>query len=96
MSIDTLTGDEFAQLTDVEHEEALSLYADATQAQAAKLPTHEAGTDAHEECLDRMARLLTLRRVHQVRLAEMRDDEQPAGRLMSQQYFDNELRELPS
>jgi hypothetical protein len=74
MSIETMTGDEFVELTVEEHEEALGLYADAAQAESAKLPKYEAGTTAHEECLDRMARLLTLRRVHQVRLDEIKEE----------------------
>lgn len=89
MSIDTLTIDEFMHLTIEDHEEALELYADATQATAKKLVQYEPGTTAHEDCLDKMARQLTLRRVHQVRLEEMQEESAP--RMGSAQYAANEL-----
>jgi len=90
MSIDTLTGDEFADLTPQEHDEALALYAEAVSGQASSLYALEPCTNAHEECLDKMARLLTLRKVHQVRRQEMEADAQyvPA-RLASEQYQEN-------
>jgi len=90
MSIDTLTGDEFADLSPAEHDEALALYAEAVSGQAQALHKLEPCTNAHEECLDKMARLLTLRKVHQVRRQEQADDElAPAPRLASEQYADN-------
>jgi hypothetical protein len=91
MSIETLTGDEFADLTPQEHDEALALYADAVSGQARSLRELEPCTNAHEECLDKMARLLTLRKVHQVRRQEQADDEQfTSSRLASEQYLENE------
>jgi hypothetical protein len=91
MSIETLTGDEFADLTPQEHDEALALYAEAVSGQASSLRALEPSTNAHEECLDKMARLLTLRKVHQVRRQELADDEQylPA-RGAAEQYQENE------
>ncbi|MGI4759890.1 MAG: hypothetical protein ACRYF0_04235 [Janthinobacterium lividum] len=90
MSIDTLTGDEFADLSPEEHDEALALYADAVSGQAKTLHALEPCTTAHEECLDKMARLLTLRKVHQVRRQEMEADEQfTTSRLASEQYAEN-------
>ena len=90
MSIDTLTGNEFADLTPQEHDEALALYADAVSGQARSLHELEPCTNAHEECLDKMARLLTLRKVHQVRRQELEDDAQyvPA-RGAAEQYQEN-------
>jgi len=95
MSIDTLTGDEFADLTPQEHDEALALYAVAVSGQASSLHELEPSTHAHEECLDKMARLLTLRKVHQVRRQEQADEAQyvPA-RLASEQYQENERTPL--
>jgi hypothetical protein len=91
MSIETLTGDEFADLTPQEHDEALALYADAVGGQARSLRELEPCTNAHEDCLDKMARLLTLRKVHQVRRQEMAADEQfTSSRLASEQYQENE------
>jgi hypothetical protein len=91
MSIETLTGDEFADLTPQEHDEALALYADAVSTQARQLPSLEPHTVPHEDCLDKMARLLTLRKVHQVRRQEQEDDEQfTAGRSVAAQYQENE------
>ena len=90
MSIDTLTGDEFADLTPQEHDEALALYAEAVSGQASSLHALEPCTNAHEECLDKMARLLTQRKVHQVRRQELADEAQyvPA-RGAAEQYQEN-------
>lgn len=88
MSIDTLTGDEFADLSPKEHDEALALYAEAVSGQARALHGLEPNTHAHEDCLDKLARLLTLRKVHQVRRQEL-EDEAPAPRLASTQYAEN-------
>jgi hypothetical protein len=91
MSIETLTGDEFADLTPQEHDEALALYAEAVSGQASSLRELEPCTNAHEDCLDKMARLLTLRKVHQVRRQEMEADVQyTPARLASEQYQENE------
>lgn len=91
MSIETLTGDEFADLTPQEHDEALALYAEAVSTQARALHELEPCTNAHEDCLDKMSRLLTLRKVHQVRRQEQADDElASAPRLASLQYQENE------
>jgi hypothetical protein len=91
MSIDTLTGDEFADLGPAEHDEALALYAEAVSGQAQALRELEPSTHAHEDCLDKMARLLTLRKVHQVRRQEQADEAQylPA-RGASEQYLENQ------
>jgi|GEM_PF-3563369 len=90
MSIETLTGDEFADLTPAEHDEALALYAEAVHAQAQRLPALEPCTNSHEECLDKMARLLSLRKVHQVRRQELAEDEQfIAARVTAEQYLTN-------
>ena len=91
MSIDTLTGDEFADLTPQEHDEALALYAEAVSGQASSLRALEPCTNAHEECLDKMARLLTLRKVHQVRRQEQADEAQYLPALSAgAQYQENE------
>ncbi len=90
MSIETLTGDEFTGLTLPEHDEALALYAEAVSGQAQALRELEPCTTAHEDCLDKMARLLTLRKVHQVRRQEMEDDERFASRSVGEQYLENE------
>jgi hypothetical protein len=91
MSIETLTGDEFADLTPQEHDEALALYAEAVSGQARSLRELEPCTHAHEDCLDKMARLLTLRKVHQVRRQEQEDEAQylPA-RSPGEQYLENQ------
>ena len=94
MSIETLTGDEFVELTPAEHEEALALYADAVNCESKQLQALEPGTQPHEYCLDKMARLLSLRKVHQVRLAELQEDEQPLPRLAALQYARNEQADL--
>ena len=91
MSIETLTGDEFVELTIEEHEEALAIYADAVSTNALELARLESGTNAHEQCLDTMARRLTLRKVHLARLAEMKEEEEPASVPASEQYRRNEL-----
>ena len=88
MSIETLTGDEFADLGPAEHDEALALYAEAVSTQARALPTLEPHTAPHEACLDKLARLLTLRKVHQVRLEEL--EQARAPRLAGEQYLENE------
>ena len=91
MSIDTLTGDEFLDLTPQEHDEALALYAEAVSTQARQLPGLEPHTVPHEDCLDKMARLLTLRKVHQVRRQEQADEAQYLPALSAgAQYQQNE------
>lgn len=91
MSIDTLTGDEFADLGPAEHDEALALYAEAVSGQARALHALEPCTTAHEDCLDKMARLLTLRKVHQVRRQELEDDAQHVPALgAAEQYLENQ------
>lgn len=91
MSIEMLTGDEFADLTPQEHDEALALYAEAVSTQARQLPGLEPHTTPHEECLDKMARLLTLRKVHQVRRQEQEDEAQYLPALsVAAQYQENE------
>jgi hypothetical protein len=91
MSIETLTGDEFADLTPQEHDEALALYAEAVSTQARALHELEPCTNAHEDCLDKLARLLTLRKVHQVRRQEQADEAQYLPALSAgAQYQENE------
>ena len=91
MSIETLTGDEFFDLTPQEHDEALGLYAEAVSTQARALPALAPHTSAHEECLDKLARLLTLRKVHQVRRQEQADEAQYLPALSAgAQYQENE------
>ncbi len=91
MSIETLTGDEFTNLTLPEHDEALALYAEAVSGQAQVLRELAPCTSAHEDCLDKLARLLTLRKVHQVRRQELEDDERfTATRSGGEQYLENE------
>jgi hypothetical protein len=91
MSIETLTGDEFFDLGPAEHDEALALYAEAVSSQARQLPDLEPHTTPHEECLDKLARLLTLRKVHQVRRQEQHDEAQYLPALSAgAQYQENE------
>ncbi len=91
MAIELLPGDEFADLTPQEHDEALALYAEAVRGQAHRLHELALGTPAHEACLDKLARLLTLRKVHQVRRQELADDELfLTTHLAATQYLDNE------
>ncbi len=86
-----LTSDEFANLTPQEHAEALALYAEAVDAQARSLHALPPHSPTHEECLDKLARLLTLRKAHQVRRQELADDEEfTTSRLAATQYLDNE------
>ncbi|MDB5268026.1 MAG: hypothetical protein JWP58_1066 [Hymenobacter sp.] len=81
MSIETLTTDEFMELTVQEHEEALSLYAEAIVKASASMQDLEVGTIAHEDCLDRIARLCALRKVHKVRLEEINEDAAEAAEM---------------
>ncbi len=91
MLLEPLLGDEFANLTPQEHAEALALYAEAAGAQARTLHALAPHTPAHEACLDKLARLLTLRKAHQVRRQELADDEEfTTSRLASTQYLENE------
>ena len=88
MSIETLTGDEFATLTLDEHTEALDLYDAAISKTIAETTSLEEDYDKFADGRDRLGRLLTLRKVHQVRLEEL---EQPRpARLASEQYQENE------
>ena len=81
MSIETLTTDEFMELTVQEHEEALNLYAEALVKASSAVQDLEVGTIAHEECLDRIARLCALRKVHKVRLEEIQEDAAEAAEM---------------
>ncbi|MGI4759587.1 MAG: hypothetical protein ACRYF0_02685 [Janthinobacterium lividum] len=87
MSIETLTGDEFATLTLDEHTEALDLYDVAISKTIAETASLEEDYDKFAEGRDRLGRLLTLRKVHQVRLEELEQPRAPRG--TAEQYADN-------
>jgi hypothetical protein len=87
MSIETLTGDEFADLTPEEHEEALDLYDTAISKAITETTSMEEDYDRFATDRDRLGRLLTLRKVHQVRLEELEQARTP--RLASEQYQEN-------
>ena len=99
MSIHTLTLDEFMRLTKAEHEEALEQYDKAISGAAQELVAFEVNYDDFANDRDRLGRLLTLRKVHQVCLdeleaAELADTQaEPAAEpLASQQWGRNELQ----
>lgn len=73
MSIDTLTGDDFAGLTTLEHEEALDLYDKAISDEIEEGHTLEVNYDDFAASRDKLLRLLTLRKVHQVRRDELEE-----------------------
>jgi hypothetical protein len=81
MSIETITGDEFMELTFQEHEEALGLYAEAIVKETKSMQALEIGSIAHEDSLDRIARFCALRKVHKVRLEEMQEDAAEAAEI---------------
>lgn len=74
MSIESITGDEFAGLTSDEHLEALDLYDKAISDEIEEGHTMEVDFERFAESRDKLARLLTLRKVHQVRLDELQND----------------------
>ena len=72
MSIHSITCDEFFELTAAHHRTALRLFSaeiDALIAQLAAAPDKQA--PAYEADSDELGRLLTLRKLHRVRLAEL-------------------------
>jgi len=77
MSIETLTGDEFMNLSPEDHRTALFLYEDAVDATTREVTKLAGGPRTN--ALDRLTSLLQLRKLHRVRLAELEEDE-------SQQY----------
>ncbi|MGI4870659.1 MAG: hypothetical protein ACRYFX_05705 [Janthinobacterium lividum] len=95
MSIESITLDEFAMLTLEEHEEALDLYDEAISKAAEDFTTLEVDYDRFAKDRDKLGRLLTLRKVHQVRHDELLG-EQPAPALASEQIFNPELDQLPA
>lgn len=92
MSIETLTGDEFMHLDPETHRVALEQYELAIEVLTQNLGAGLLAGADRSAALDKLTSLLTLRKLHKVRLAEMQDeDEQPAPRLASEQYHQNEL-----
>lgn len=91
MSIDTLTGDDFARLDATDHRVAIEQYELAVET-----VTHNLGHRVHadpasrEADLDRLGSLLQLRKLHKQRLGELEEDEQPAGVPATEQYYRNE------
>lgn len=71
MSIESVTTDEFMQLTIEEHEEALSLYDTAIFNAASGIidPGQDPAVFADDR--DKLTRLITLRKVHQGRFDEL-------------------------
>lgn len=100
MSIETLTCDEFARFGLPEHYEAIDLYDRAVREEAATLPTVSPGSPIHSESLDRMCRLLSLRKVHQARRDELEDErveqetEEEGFALASERYERNDRQPL--
>lgn len=76
MSIETLTGDEFAMLTIDDHEEALILYDQAISRTAQEMVAYEADVEGFADDRDKLTRLITLRKVHQVRRDELESEEE--------------------
>lgn len=99
MSIETLTGDEFMNLDSSTHRVALEQYEQAVDKSLHEL-TLLPGGPARTDQLDRLTSLLTLRKLHQVRLDEMEGEETvvPSLALASHatQSFNPELDQLPS
>jgi len=91
MSIETLTGDEFIKLDAPTHRVALAQYEQAVEASLHEI-TLLPGGPARTEELDRLTSLLTLRKVHRVRLEEMDGDEA----VTATQSFNAETDQLPS
>jgi len=92
MSIETLTGDEFMNLDASTHRVALAQYEQTIGASLHEL-TLLPGGPARTQELDRLTSLLTLRKVHRVRLDEMEGDE---STMSLTQSFNPELDQLPS
>jgi hypothetical protein len=91
MSIETLTCDEFSKLDAPTHRLALEQYeqtVDKTLHELTLLP----GGPARNQELDRLTSLLSLRKVHQVRLEELESNETVAATAS----FNPELDQLPS
>lgn len=92
MSIETLTGDEFMQLTAEEHREAIGLYNAAIDSLATNLRGTQNDPPAREAQLDQLTRLATLRKVHKTTLSELEEAAtKSAARLASERYRQNEL-----
>ena len=99
MSIETLTGDEFMTLDALTHRVALEQYEQAVGTSLHEL-TLLPGGPARTEQLDRLTSLLTLRKLHRVRLEEL-DGEEAVGPSMRCEHaatlsFNPELDQLPS
>lgn len=74
MSIETLTGDEFMNLDPATHRVALEQYEQTINASLRELTLLPNGPARTQE-LDRLTSLLTLRKLHQVRLEELVGEE---------------------
>lgn len=90
MSIETLTGDEFMNLDAPTHRVALEQYEHTIGASIHEL-TLLPGGPARTHELDRLTSLLSLRKVHSVRLEELEGDEA----MTATQSFNPELDQLP-
>ena len=74
MSIESLTGDEFMHLDPETHRVALEQYEQTIDTSTHQIAQMEPG-EVRTAALDRLTSLLTLRKLHKVRLAEMEGDE---------------------
>ena len=92
MSIDTLTGDEFATLDLADHQDALDLYDKAISEAAQELTGFEVDYDRFADDRDKLGRLLTLRKVHQRRYDELTEEREAPT---TQASFNPEVDQLP-
>lgn len=96
MSIHTITCDEFMELSSAHHKLALRLYAAETNALIERLAaTPDKTSAAYEATSEELGHLLTLRKLHKVRLEELAEDETyvPAPSAAAQ-YLENERQPL--
>jgi hypothetical protein len=95
MSIETLTGDEFMNLDSPTHRVALAQYEQAVDASVREV-TLLPGGPARTQELDRLTSLLTLRKVHKVRLEELEGEELVDVAALPATYPNAELDQLPA
>lgn len=96
MSIYSTTCEEFIELSSAHHRLALRLYATKTNALIERLAATKDKTNAaYEATSDELGYLLTLRKLHKVRLKELAEDETyvPAPSAAAQ-YLENERQSL--
>jgi hypothetical protein len=83
MAIDSLTTDEFMDLSKADHEAAIALYEGEVSRLQAETNKVQGPGSSHVDMFDKMCSYLQLRKVHKARLEEMQEEEKDGATLQA-------------